>query len=79
MVRGQREKILNGQTGDKRFKDEGWAGAQHKPRQGLDCIVEVYVSKESKKEVTVLQVGVQQQAAPRVRAAKSSEFGEEKL
>ena len=29
--------------------------------------------------VTVLRVGTQQGAAPRVRAAKSSEFGERKL
>ena len=29
MVRGQREKIQNGQTGDKRFEDEGGAEVQH--------------------------------------------------
>ena len=29
MVRGQREKIQNGQKGDKRFEDEGGAGVQH--------------------------------------------------
>ena len=29
VVRGQREKILNGPTGDKRFEDEGGAGVQH--------------------------------------------------
>ena len=29
MVRGQREKIQNGQTGDKRFEDEGGARVQH--------------------------------------------------
>ena len=29
MVRGQREKILNGPTGDKRFEDEGGKGVQY--------------------------------------------------
>ena len=29
MVRGQREKIQSGPTGDKRFEDEGGAGEQH--------------------------------------------------
>ena len=29
MVRGQREKIQNGQTEDKRFEDEGGKGVQH--------------------------------------------------
>ena len=29
MVRGQREDIQNGPTGDKRFEDEGGAGVQH--------------------------------------------------
>ena len=29
MVRGQREKILNGQKEDKRFEDKGGAGVQH--------------------------------------------------
>ena len=29
MVRGQREKIQNGQKGDKRFEDEGGAKALH--------------------------------------------------
>ena len=29
MVRGQREKIQNGQTGDKTFEDEGGAGVLH--------------------------------------------------
>ena len=32
VVRGQREKIQNGQTGDKRFEDEGGAGVQHQHR-----------------------------------------------
>ena len=59
---GQREKILNGKMGDKKFGDEG----------GLDCTVEVYMSEESEGGVTVIQ---QRGAAPRVRAAKSSELG----
>ena len=42
---------------------------------GADCTVEVYMSEESKESVTVLRQGT----APRVRAAKSSEFGEGKL
>ena len=29
MVRGQRERIQNGQTWDKRFEDESGAGVQH--------------------------------------------------
>ena len=29
VVRGQREKIQNGPTGDKKFEDEGAAGVQH--------------------------------------------------
>ena len=40
-------------------------------RGGPDCTVEVYMSKEFKEGVTVLWQG----AAPKVRAAKSSEFG----
>ena len=58
----EREKILNGKMGDKKFGDEG----------GLDCTVEVYMSEESEEGVTVIQ---QRGAAPRVRAAKSSELG----
>ena len=44
-----------------------------------DCTVEVYRSEESEEEVTVLRGGTQQEAAPRVRAAKSTEFGKGKL
>ena len=44
-------------------------------RRGPDCTVEVFMSKESEEGVTVLRQG----ATPRVRAAKSSEFGEGKL
>ena len=29
MMRGQMEKIYNGQMGDKRFEDKGGAGVQH--------------------------------------------------
>ena len=42
---------------------------------GPNFMVEVYMSEESGEGVTVLKQG----AAPRVRAAKSSEFGEGKL
>ena len=44
-------------------------------RGGPDCTVEVYMSEKSEGGVTILQQG----AAPRVRAAKSSEFGEGEL
>ena len=44
---------------------------------GLDCRVEVYMSEEFEEGVTVLRQGGG--AAPRVRAAKRSEFGKEKL
>ena len=29
VMRGQKEKIQNGQIGDKRFEDEGGVGVQH--------------------------------------------------
>ena len=58
MVRGQREKIQNGQMGNKRFEDEGGAGCSICRRE-LDCTVEVYLSKESEEGVTVLRVGTQ--------------------
>ena len=29
VVRGQKEKIQNGSTGDKKFEDEGGEGVQH--------------------------------------------------
>ena len=45
-------------------------------REGPDCTVEVYMSEESEERVTLL---FGRGAAPRVRAAKSSEFGEGKL
>ena len=40
---------------------------------GSDCTEEVYISEESEEEVAVLRQG----KAPRVRAAKSSEFERE--
>ena len=47
---------------------------------GPDCTEEVYKSEKSEEKVTVLRVGMQQRVAtPRVRAAKSSIFGEGKL
>ena len=51
--RGQREKIYNGQMGDKRFGDEGGAREQRSQRE-LDCTVEVYMSEEC---VTVIRQG----------------------
>ena len=60
--------------GDKRFGDKGW-GESAALAEGPDCTVEVYVSEESEEGVTMLRQG----AAPRVRAAQSSEFGEGKL
>ena len=33
MLRGQREKMQNGQKGDKRIEDEGGAGVQHLQRR----------------------------------------------
>ena len=44
-------------------------------RGGPDCTVEVYILGDSEEGVTVLRQG----SAPRVRASKSSEFGEGKL
>ena len=45
-------------------------------RGELNCTVEVCMSEESEEGVTVLR---QKGEAPRMRAAKSSKFGEEKL
>ena len=56
--------------GDKKFGVEGRMRVQHLQR-GPDCTVEVCMSEESEEGVTVLWQG----AAPRVRTAKSSEFG----
>ena len=50
---GQREKIYNGQMGDKKFGDERAALAE----AGLDCTVEVYMSEESEEGVTVIFQG----------------------
>ena len=41
--------------------------------------MEVYRSEESEGEATVLRVGISRGAAPGVRAAKSSGFGEGEL
>ena len=55
-MKGQREKIRNGPTVDKRFEDE--VGRECSiSREGLDCTVEVYMSEESEEGVTVLQQG----------------------
>ena len=50
---GQREKIYNGQMGDKRFGDERAALAE----VGLDYTVEVYMSEEFEEGVTVICQG----------------------
>ena len=58
--------------GNKKFGDEG--GARERAalaEAGVDCTVEVYISGVSEEGVTVIRQG----AAPRVRAAKSSELG----
>ena len=78
--------MVSGRVG--RYKMSRWGIRALKTRVGRecsinvggpDCTVEVYMSEESEERVTVLRVGTQQGAAPRVRAAKSSEFGEGKL
>ena len=78
MVEGQREKIPNGQTEIRRLKTRV-GGSVALEDEGLDCTVEVYMLEESEEEVAVLRVGTQQGEAPRVRAVKSSKFGEGKL
>ena len=84
MVRVHRKKIQNGQKGIRGLKGKGGAGVLHWPR-GPDCLVEVCRPEESKEEVAVLQVGIQRggggggEAAPEVRVAKSSKFGEGEL
>ena len=60
MVRVQREKIYNGQTGYKRFGDENGARVSIS-RGGPDCTVEVYMSEQSEEGVTVLLQGGQLQ------------------
>ena len=75
---GQREKIPNGQRGIKGLKMRVGRECSIN-RGGPHFTVEVYRLEEFEEEVTVLQVEMQQGAAPRVRAAKSSAFGEGKL
>ena len=55
---GQREKINNGQTEDKKFGDEGVARAAL-AEAGLNCTVEVYMLEESEEGVTVIRQGGQ--------------------
>ena len=57
-MRGQREKIQNGQKGDKKFEDEGERECNIS-RGGLDYTVEIYRSEESEARVTVLRIGTQ--------------------
>ena len=51
MVERQREKIYNGQMGDKKFGDERAALAE----AGLNSTVEVYISEKSEEGVTVIR------------------------
>ena len=57
-MRGLREKIQNGQEGNKRFEDEGERECNIS-RGGLDCTVEIYRSEEYEERVTVLQIETQ--------------------
>ena len=78
MVRGQRENIQNGLMGDKRFEDES----------GRECSISRQRARLHSGDIHVggVQGGSQcyewghsRGAAPRVRAVKSSEFGQGKL
>ena len=56
MVGGQREKIYNGQMGDKKeVWRRGWCERAALAEAGLDCTVEVYMSEESEEGVTVIR------------------------
>ena len=79
VVRGQREKIQKGPTGNKKFEDEGEVGSVALADEGLDCTVELYMSEDSEERVTVLRVGTQQGGSSKSIAVKSSEFGEGKM
>ena len=74
VVRGRGRRYKMGMKGIRGLETR-WGGSSTLAEGRPDCTVEVYRLKESEKEVTVLWQG----AAPRVRAAKSSEFGEGKL
>ena len=69
------EKILNGQMRI-RGLDSMLGRECSISREGPDCTVEVYMLEGSEERVTLL---FGRGAAPRVRAAKSSDFGEGKL
>ena len=81
VVRGQREKILNRLTGDK-IRDL-------KTRVGRECSISrrrarlyrggIHVGGARGGSHSFTSGDTEEGAAPRVRAAKSSEFGEEKL
>ena len=70
MVRKQREKIQNGPTGDKKFKDEDGGGSAELADERIDCTVEVYLSEESEERVTVLRVGTQQGGSSRCESCQ---------
>ena len=63
-MRGQREKIQNGQTGNNRFEDESGRECRIS-REGPDCTVEVYMLEVSEEEVIMLQVGTRQGGSSR--------------
>ena len=71
----QREKIQNGQMGDMRFGDKGVASVQHQQRGARLYRGGMRVGGVLGGSHSVTKGG----AAPRVRAAKSSEFEEVKL
>ena len=78
MARGQRKKIQNGQTGYKRFEDESGAGGSIS--RGRQIVQWRYVCRRSsRRKSQCYEWGYGRGKAPRVRATKSSEFGEGKL
>ena len=79
MVRGQREKIQIGKKRDKRFEDKG--GREFSISRGGDRLYSggIHVRGVRKGSRSVTSEDAVEGAAPRVRAAKSSEFGYRKL
>ena len=75
MVRGQREKIQNGSTGD-RFEDE--VGRECSRQRARLYSGGIHVGGV-RGELQGYECGHSRGATPRVRAVKSSEFGEGEL
>ena len=75
MMKGQREKIQNGQTGDKKFENEG----------GRECNISregarlysggIHVGGVRRESHSATSGDTAREAAPGMRAVKSSEFG----